>query len=293
MIYFNANADPISGGLGLGGTPPHNGESRDAGECPCNPGDSRRPLVMEAYAGKQFVGIDLHRRRSVIVRTTECGDPLETVQISNDVESLARVDGWRRGGAGGGAGGHLRLVLGGGRSDRSGGGGASGTSVGCQGVCGVGSRTMCGMPPIWPTCCGWVGCRRRRWRHRPLGSCASWCGIGPSWSRCAPGCKCEVHAVLAKCGVQVLMSDLFGVEGTALLKRLRAPAPYLARVGSLRRLIDELDEEIDLFDGWSAAGWWPIRGTARCNASLGSARSWQRCSWPRLAMCTDSLARPN
>ena len=26
---------------------------------------------MEAYAGKQFVGIDLHRRRTVIVRTTE------------------------------------------------------------------------------------------------------------------------------------------------------------------------------------------------------------------------------
>lgn len=28
---------------------------------------------MEGYAGKQFVGIDLHRRRSVIVRTTEGG----------------------------------------------------------------------------------------------------------------------------------------------------------------------------------------------------------------------------
>ena len=30
-------------------------------------------------------------------------------------------------------------------------------------------------------------------------------------------CKAEVHAVLAKCGIQVLMSDLFGVHGTALL----------------------------------------------------------------------------
>ena len=46
---------------------------------------------MEAYAGTQFVGIDLHRRRSVIVRTTDRGDPLETVRISNDVDSLARV----------------------------------------------------------------------------------------------------------------------------------------------------------------------------------------------------------
>jgi hypothetical protein len=46
---------------------------------------------MEAYAAKQFVGIDLHRRRSVIVRTTDRGDPLETVRISNDVDSLTRV----------------------------------------------------------------------------------------------------------------------------------------------------------------------------------------------------------
>ncbi|HET7665040.1 MAG TPA: hypothetical protein VFK56_02970, partial [Mycobacterium sp.] len=58
----------------------------------------------------------------------------------------------------------------------------------------------------------------------------------------------EVHAVLAKCGIQVLMSDLFGVEGTALLGRLRLPAPYAARIASLRRLLDDLEFEIDLFD---------------------------------------------
>src|SRR6476620_5370090 len=46
---------------------------------------------MEGYAGQQFVGIDLHRRRSVIVRTTERGDPLETVRITNDVDSLTKV----------------------------------------------------------------------------------------------------------------------------------------------------------------------------------------------------------
>ena len=46
---------------------------------------------MEAYAGRQFVGIDLHRRRTVIVRTTEGGEVLETVRIVNDVERLASV----------------------------------------------------------------------------------------------------------------------------------------------------------------------------------------------------------
>ncbi len=62
------------------------------------------------------------------------------------------------------------------------------------------------------------------------------------------GCKAEVHAVLAKCGVQVLMSDLFGLEGTKLLDRLDLPAPYAARIGSLRRVMDGLDFEIEVFE---------------------------------------------
>ncbi|MGW5237552.1 IS110 family transposase [Monashia sp. NPDC004114] len=46
---------------------------------------------MSEYAGRQFVGIDLHRRRSVIVRTTDAGDPLEAVRVGNDVNSLVSV----------------------------------------------------------------------------------------------------------------------------------------------------------------------------------------------------------
>ena len=53
--------------------------------------------------------------------------------------------------------------------------------------------------------------------------------------------------MLAKCGIQVLMSDLFAVAGNDLLDRLTLPAPYAARIASLRRLIDDLDFEIDLF----------------------------------------------
>jgi len=62
-------------------------------------------------------------------------------------------------------------------------------------------------------------------------------------------CKAEVHAVLAKCGIQVLMSDLFGVEGTELLDRLDLPAPYAARIRSQRRIMELLDFEIDHFAG--------------------------------------------
>jgi transposase len=62
-------------------------------------------------------------------------------------------------------------------------------------------------------------------------------------------CKAQVHAVLAKCGVQVVMSDLFGLAGTQLLDRLKLPAEYAARIASLRRLIGDLEFEIDLFSG--------------------------------------------
>jgi hypothetical protein len=61
-------------------------------------------------------------------------------------------------------------------------------------------------------------------------------------------CKAEVHAVLAKRGVWVLMTDLFGVEGTLLPDRVPLPGPYKARVVSLWRLIASLDFEIDLFN---------------------------------------------
>ncbi len=47
----------------------------------------------EEYAGQQFVGIDLHRRRSVLVRMTDAGEVLESARILNDVESLDLVIG--------------------------------------------------------------------------------------------------------------------------------------------------------------------------------------------------------
>ena len=40
------------------------------------------------YDGRQYVGIDLHRRRSVIVRMTEQGEQLGWVRIDNDPVAL-------------------------------------------------------------------------------------------------------------------------------------------------------------------------------------------------------------
>jgi transposase len=67
------------------------------------------------------------------------------------------------------------------------------------------------------------------------------------------GWKCQVHAVVATCGIPVRMSDLFGAAGTQLLDRLTLPMAFQARVNSLRRLLDAVEAEIDLFSGMVGA----------------------------------------
>jgi len=202
---------------------------------------------MKAYAGRQFVGIDLHRRRSVIVRTTAAGEPLETVRIVNDVESLGRV--MAR------AGEAPEVVL--------------EATYGWYWAADALAELGAGVHLAHPLGVKAFAYRRVKNDVRDAADLADLLRMGrlpEAWI--APpatrelrelvrhraklvalrsGCKCEVHAVLAKCGIAVPMGDLFGDDGTRLLEQLRAPSPYLARVGSLRRLIDELDAEIDLF----------------------------------------------
>ena len=60
------------------------------------------------------------------------------------------------------------------------------------------------------------------------------------------GLKAQVHAVLARQGVTVTVSDLFGVGGRQLLDRPALEAPFAARMGALRRLIDAFTFEIDI-----------------------------------------------
>jgi hypothetical protein len=49
--------------------------------------------------------------------------------------------------------------------------------------------------------------------------------------------------VLAKCGIVVPMADIFGAAGVAMLDQLQLPAPYAARIASLRRVIDGVSFE--------------------------------------------------
>src|SRR4029077_15909533 len=69
-----------------------------------------------------------------------------------------------------------------------------------------------------------------RYRHKLVGQRTS--------------CKDQVHAVLAKLGVPVTHSDLFGRGGGLWLDQLVLPEPYAAKVASLRALIAVLDGEI-------------------------------------------------
>jgi hypothetical protein len=48
---------------------------------------------MDEHDGRQFVGIDLHRRRSVIVRQSESGEQLSAVRIVNDAVNVAETSG--------------------------------------------------------------------------------------------------------------------------------------------------------------------------------------------------------
>jgi len=67
------------------------------------------------------------------------------------------------------------------------------------------------------------------------------------------GVRCQVHAVLANYGVPVPFSDLFGVEGAKLLERATLPPAARARLDSLLRVIDVFDVEVDAAAKASAA----------------------------------------
>jgi transposase len=203
--------------------------------------------VSGAYEGRQIVGVDLHRRRSVLVRMTETGERLETVRISNDPEYLAQVMarageapevvleatyGWYWAAdtlAELGANVHLAHPLGVKmfslrrvKNDER-------DAADLADLLRMGRLPEAWIaPPATRELRGWV-------RHR-----AKLVGLRSNL-------KCQVHAVLAGAGVQVPMSDLFGAGGRRLLDSSRLAVESRSRVDSLVRLIEVLDVEIDTF----------------------------------------------
>jgi transposase len=201
------------------------------------------------YAGKQYVGIDLHRRRSVIVQTGQGGERLSTTRIDNDPFTLAeQVASW---------GEAPQVVL--------------EATYGWYWAVDVLADHGVSVHLAHPLGVKGFAYRRVKNDERDAADLADLLRMGrlpESWI--APpatrelrelvrhraklvalrsGLKASVHSVLAKNGVTVPMTDLFGVAGQALLDSLVLPAAYQARITSLRHLIDAYGFEIDLFDG--------------------------------------------
>ncbi len=200
--------------------------------------------MTEAYDGRQVVGMDLHRRRSVLVRMTEDGRKLETVRIENSPAALRAVVAR--------AGENPRVVV-----EATYGWywaadvlEAAGAEVHLAHPLGVKAFSYrrvknderdCAdladllrlgrLPEAWIAPPEVRGLREvTRYRHKLVGQRTS--------------CKDQVHAVLAKSGIPVTHSDIFGPGGGIWLDGLPLPQPYAGKVASLRALIGVLDAEI-------------------------------------------------
>ena len=200
--------------------------------------------MTEAYDGRQVVGMDLHRRRSVLVRMSMDGRKLETVRIENSPAALRAVlarcgqrplvvleatYGWywaadvlEQAGA------EVRLAHPLGvkafsyrrvKNDE-------------RDAADLADLLRAGLLPEAWIAPPQVRAVREvvRYRHKLVGQRTS--------------CKDQVHAVLAKLGVPVTHSDIFGTGGGLWLDQLVLPEPYAAKVASLRALIGVLDGQI-------------------------------------------------
>jgi len=191
----------------------------------------------------QYVGIDLHRRRSVIVRRSAEGETLDTVRIDNDATALAAELAK--------AGEHPEVIL--------------EATYGWYWAADVLAECGANVHLAHPLGNNW-GHRRVKNDERDatdlvdllrMGRLAeAW--IAPPQLRelreliryraklvhLRTNCKAQVHAVLAKEGVRVSMTDLFGVAGQVLLDTCPLADAYAVRVESLRDLIEVLEREI-------------------------------------------------
>jgi transposase len=197
---------------------------------------------------QQYVGIDLHRRRSVIVRMTEAGEVVDEVRIDNDPVALASevakagenpevvleaAYGWYW------AADVLELI---------------GATVHLAHPLGVkayahqrvkndakDAKTLADLARMNLVPEAWIAPHSVRDLRELVRYRAKLVAMRTSL-------KAQVHAVLAKDCIRVPMSDLFGVKGNRLLDDLRLSAPSAAKVTSLRDLIAIFDEDIAGFD---------------------------------------------
>jgi len=196
---------------------------------------------MDEYDGRQFVGIDLHRQRSVIVRQSESGEQLSAVRIVNEPVAL-----------------ELQLEQAG-----------ADPEVVLEATYGwywaVDVLQACGARVHLAHPLGVKGFRYRRVKNdvRDAADLADLLRMGrlpeawiaPPQTRelrelvryraklvaIRSGLKAQIHGVLAKAGVLIAVSDLFGVTGRQRLAKVPLGPAYAQRIRSLLELINILD----------------------------------------------------
>jgi transposase len=203
--------------------------------------------VSRDYDGQQYVGIDLHRRRSVIVRMTPQGEQLGWVRVDNDPVALGLELAK--------AGPDPEVVL----------EATYGWYWAVDALQAAGARVHLAHP------LGVKGFAYRRVKN-DVRDAADLCdllrmGRLPEAYIASPaerevrelvrhraklvalraGLKAQVHGVLAKQGLLPEVSDVFGQAGMAWLRRAPLDLVYRQRVNSLLELIDAYDGEIEVF----------------------------------------------
>ena len=199
------------------------------------------------YDGRQYVGIDLHRRRSVIVRMTAEGEQLGWVRIDNDPVALGLELAK--------AGPDPEVVL----------EATYGWYWAVDALQTAGAQVHLAHP------LGVKGFAYRRVKNdvRDAADLADLLRMGrlPEAYIATPherelrelvrhraklvalrsGLKAQVHGVLAKQGLLPQVSDLFGRTGQAWLRTAPLDLVYRQRINSLLELIDAYDGEIECF----------------------------------------------
>ena len=176
--------------------------------------------MSEQYEGRQYVGMDVHRRRSVLVRMTETGERLEAVRIVNGRDRLAAVM------AAAGEAPEVVLEATYGWDWAADALAEMGATVHLAHPLGVKAfsyrRVKTSVTLLtWLICCGWAGCPRRGSRRRPLVSCASWCGTARSWCICVPGCAARCTPCLPVRASQCRSATCSGSAAASCSRRRR------------------------------------------------------------------------
>lgn len=192
---------------------------------------------------RQYVGIDFHRRRSVIVRKDDSGEVLSSQRLPNDPLMIAAAVAE--------AGPEPEVVI--------------EATYGWYWIVDLLQAQRARVHLAAPSGLNW-GQRRVKNDERDavdlidllrLGRLPeAW--IAPPATRelrelvryraklvaLRSGLKAQVHAVMAKEGVLPVVTDLFGAAGNAQLDAMELGDAYAARVRSLRTLIDGYDTEV-------------------------------------------------